>query len=99
GPGVQPHPEAACQQQHFGIWTATRSALPTTDPHESAIASEASSTRPPYRIKAAIMAKFQTTGEAYDTKNLRWLLRIPKHQAERTSKPAPGKSTRVSRIV
>ena len=47
----------------------------------------------------AIMAAFQITGAAYERKNFLWLFRTPRHQAESTSSPAPGKRMRTRRIV
>jgi hypothetical protein len=46
-----------------------------------------------------MMATFQMTGAAYDRKNFRWLFSTPRHQADRTSRPAPGKRIRTSRIA
>ena len=40
---------------------------------------------------APIIATFQNTGATYDRKNLRWLFRMPRHQALITKMPAPGK--------
>ena len=45
---------------------------------------------------APIIARFQTTGAAYDRKNLWWLFRIPRHHAEITSSPAPGNRIRTT---
>jgi hypothetical protein len=40
-----------------------------------------------------MIARFQATGAAYERKNFRWLFRTPRHHAERTRKPAPGKNS------
>ena len=45
------------------------------------------------------MTTLHTTGAAYDRKNRRWLLRMPRHHAPITNRPAPGKRMRVSRIA
>ena len=45
------------------------------------------------------MAAFHITGAVYEMKNLRWLLSTPRHQAETTSSPAPGKRIRTSVVV
>ncbi len=47
--------------------------------------------RLPKKTSVAIMAAFQTTGATYETKNLWWLFRTPRHQAEKTSRPVAGK--------
>jgi len=39
------------------------------------------------------------TGAAYERKNFRWLFRTPRHHAERTRKPAPGKNSVTRRTV
>ena len=43
---------------------------------------------------AAMIARFHTTGEAYDSRKRRCELRTPRHHAEITSRPAPGKRMR-----
>ena len=39
----------------------------------------------------AIIAAFHITGAVYDSRNRWWLFRTPRHQADSTSSPAPGK--------
>ena len=51
-------------------------------------------TRPraaPSRCSAAMIARFQTIGAEYERRKRRWLLSTPRHHAESTSSPAPGK--------
>src|SRR2546426_6905330 len=55
----------------------------------------------PAPTRAAIPHTFQTTGAAYGTKNLRWVLSTPRHQADTTMRPVMGnridrKSTRLN---
>ena len=47
----------------------------------------------------AIIAAFHATGAVYDSRNLPWLFSTPRHQADATSRPAPGKRTRTRRTV
>jgi hypothetical protein len=44
----------------------------------------------------AIIAAFHITGAVYERRNLWWLLRTPRHQADSTSSPAPGNRMRTS---
>src|SRR5436190_1769683 len=82
-----------------GSWMRNCSALPTTDPIASFIARSGSSERPPKTRSVAIIAAFQTTGAAYDSRNRWWLLRTPRHHADMTSSPAPGNRMRTSDVV
>src|SRR3989442_5491571 len=57
---------------------------PTTEPHASVIASDDWSCHRNTTM-AAIIAALDTTGAAYERKNRRWLLRIPRRSEEHTS--------------
>ncbi len=55
--------------------------------------------RAPKITRVAIIAMFQKTGATYDKKNLWWLFRIPRHQADSTRSPTPGNRMRTTRTV
>ena len=46
-----------------------------------------------------MIARFQTTGDMYDSRNRRWLFSTPRAQAESTRKPVIGKTMRTARTV
>ena len=54
---------------------------------------------PPNTTSVTIIATFHVTGARYDSRNRLWLFSTPRHQADRTSRPAPGNSTRTIAIV
>ncbi len=86
--------------QTAGNCTINISAVPATDPHASSIASSGSAVpRPPKTTSVAIIATFQTTGAAYEIRNLWWLFSTPRHHADMTIRPTPGKRMRTMRIV
>src|SRR5450432_1112533 len=82
---------AGTSRRTTGSCARNCSPLPTTEAHAVYTASCGSSARRPKNTSAAICAMFQITGDAYERKNLLWLLRIPRHQADSTINPMPGK--------
>ena len=48
---------------------------------------------------ATMIATFQTTGDAYESRKRRCELRTPRHHADSTRRPAPGNRIRVSAMV
>ena len=46
-----------------------------------------------------MMAAFHATGAVYESRKRRWLFRTPRHHAESTRSPTPGKRIRTRRIV
>src|SRR6185369_13252055 len=82
-----------------GNWTAHCRALPATEPHASFMARSGSGAPPPNTTSVTIIATFHVTGARYDSRTRLWLLSTPRHQADRTSSPAPGNSTRTIAIV
>jgi hypothetical protein len=66
------------------------------EPHERSTASRGSEDEAPKMTSVAIIAAFHMTGAVYDSRNRWWLFRTPRHQADSTSSPAPGKRIRTS---
>src|SRR3978361_899122 len=73
-----------------GTCTANCSRLPPTEPQASNTASRGGDVVGPKAISVATIAAFHTTGAAYDSRNLWWLLRMPRHHADTTNHPVPG---------
>src|SRR5690349_24802353 len=84
-------PPPRVKAKAIGACTPNCRKLPRTDPHARYIANASRFVCPPYAMSVPIIAAFHATGAVYESRNLPWLLRTPRHQADVTSNPAPGK--------
>src|ERR1035437_2288271 len=82
-----------------GSCTESCRIAPATDASATSSTRFACTTLGPKKRSAAIIMRFHATGEAYERKNRRCELRIPRHHAEITSPPTPGNITCTSLIV
>src|SRR3569833_294567 len=96
---ARPNRRCFATDRVLGTWTRNCIAAPITDAHASVEARSVDDCFGPHMSRAPIIATFQSTGAENDSRNLRWVFRTPRHHAEITKIPAPGKRMRVKRIV
>jgi hypothetical protein len=82
-----------------GSWIANCSALPATLATAAIHAIRSADSPLPCTSSATITVRLNSTGDAYDRKKRRCELSTPRHQAESTSMPTPGKIRRTSRTA
>ena len=86
-------------QDHRQLHDELQRAAGDRSPGEDHRQSAAAACRAPNATSVAIIAAFHITGAAYESRNRRWLFRMPRHHADSTSRPAPGNRMRTSAIV